>query len=129
MVDDATLLKALELVHEEAAPLTAKDEHPDEASWLRHRTVHTLVRLARLVLLKADRQTLANDVELVRRRVAELCGGALPPADLDATPPPLEEMDCLNCEAKASEERNEGVPVCAACGAAWDRGEWGWELR
>jgi len=128
-VSDSVLMKALELVGNEAAPLTAREEHPNEKSWQRHRIVHTLIRLGRLVLLDANPQTLANDVELVRKRVAELCGGELPSADFDHEPPPLAEMPCLNCSEKASETRDEGIPMCAACGVAWDQGEWGAELR
>lgn len=128
VVDDEVLLKALALIGEEALPLAPIDEYPDERTYLRHRIVLTLVRLSRLTLLGADAQTLANDFDLARRRLERLVGGPLPAA-LREKDSPTGPLPCLNCDSEATEERDHGIPVCAACGEAWDRGHWGWELR
>jgi hypothetical protein len=124
---------ALSLIGEEALPLMPQDAFPDEKSWQRHRVLHTLIRLARLVNLGAPADVLVIDMALVRRRLDDLCGpldewlGPAPevPGRRDLEGP----LPCLNCADAATEERDEGIPVCAACGAAWDRGEWGAELR
>lgn len=125
--------EALAMVGEEALPLMPRDAFPDEREWRKHRALHTLVRLARLVSLDAPRYTLATDMALARRRLDEWAGPLdewLGPAPaVPEAPEPEGPMPCLNCDAPATEERDDGIPMCAACGAAWDRGEWGEELR
>lgn len=124
--------EALALIGEEALPLLPKDFFPDEKSWKRHRVLHTLIRLARLVNLDGPVNILAIDLALVRNRLDDLCGpldewlGPAPAVPSLVDPGPL---PCLNCNAEATEERDQGIPMCAACGAAWDRNEWGEELR
>lgn len=128
VIDDDILLKALALVSDEAVPLRPKETYPDEASWRRHRIVASLVRAAHMVMLGANFQVLANDFHLAGKRLEELYGRPMPSSALDQ-PIPLGPLPCLNCEAEATEERDQGIPVCVACGAAWDRGEWGEDLR
>lgn len=127
-IDDDTLLEALTLVNDEAVPLMPKEAYPDEAAWMRHRIVSTLVRLSRLVVLGANFQVAANDFHLAHKRLEELYGRPMPASSLD-DPLLLGPLECLNCDAEATEDRYRGLPVCAACGAAWDRGEWGEDLR
>lgn len=125
--------EVLSVVGEQAVPLLPKEHFPSETEWRRHRVLHTLIRLARLVSLDAPADVLAIDLALVRRRLDDLVGPLdewLGPApDVPERPAPEGPLPCLNCENVATEERDDGVPVCAACGAAWDRGEWGEELR
>ena len=125
--------EALALIGEEVFPLLPKDFFSDEKSWKRHRVLHTLIRLARFVNLDGPTDIVAIDLALVRRRLDDLYGpldkwlGPAPtvPKRVGAEGP----LPCLNCDAEATEERDEGIPVCVACGAAWDRNEWGEELR
>lgn len=126
-IDDDTLLKALGMVSD-AVPLMPSDEYPDEETFLRHRAASTLVRLARFVLWGVPYQHAANDFHLAGRRIEQIYGGPMPESSFGREPEP-EEVKCLNCRAPATEERDGGLPVCADCGASWDRLEWGEELR
>lgn len=126
-IDDETLLKALGMVSE-AVPLMPADEYSDEGTFLRHRAAATLVRLARFVLWDVPYQHVANDLHLARARIETIYGGPVPESSFGREPAPG-EVECLNYRAPATEERDGGLPVCADCGASWDRLEWGEDLR